>query len=136
MDISEKLKKCTGFQWDKGNIEKNWLKHKVSPPECEQIFFNIPLIVHDDIKHSEEENRYYILGKTNANRFLFVVFTLRQKQIRIISARDMNREERRVYRDYEEIHCNLKMKIMKETSGKKQILRNISIGKAKKSSFI
>lgn len=101
MDISEKLEKCTGFQWDKGNIEKNWLKHKVSPSECEQIFFNIPLIAHDDIKHSAEENRYYTLGKTNTNRFLFVVFTVRKKQIRIISARDMNKKERQVYRDYE-----------------------------------
>jgi uncharacterized protein len=102
MDISKKLEKCTGFQWDKVNIEKNWLKHKVSPSECEQIFFNIPLIAYDDIKHSDEENRYYSLGKTNINRFLFVVFTVRKKQIRIISARDMNRKERQVYRDYEE----------------------------------
>ncbi len=101
MEIRKKLEKCTGFQWDKGNIEKNWLKHKVSPPECEQIFFNIPLITHDDIKHSEEEDRYYTLGKTNTNRFLFVVFTVRKKQIRIISARDMNRKERQVYRDHE-----------------------------------
>ncbi len=101
MDINKKLEECTGFQWDKGNIEKNWLKHKVSPSECEQIFFNIPLIAHDDIKHSEEEDRYYTLGKTNTNRFLFVVFTVRKKQIRIISVRDMSRKERQVYRNYE-----------------------------------
>ncbi len=101
MDISKELEGCTGFQWDKGNIEKNWLKHGVSPSECEQIFFNLPLIFHDDIKHSGQENRYYSLGKTDTSRFLFIVFTIREKQIRIISARDMNKKERQVYKDYE-----------------------------------
>ena len=44
-----------GFEWDKGNIDKNWLKHKVLHVECEQIFFNEPLILADDIKHSQKE---------------------------------------------------------------------------------
>lgn len=101
MDIYKKLEKCTGFQWDKGNLEKNWLKHGVNPSECEQIFFNLPLVAYDDIKHSEKENRYYSLGKTDAERFLFVVFTVRKNQIRIISARDMNRKERQVYEGHE-----------------------------------
>ncbi len=101
MNIDKKLEKCTGFQWDKGNIEKNWLRHGVSPAECEQIFFSLPLIACDDIKHSGEENRYYVLGKTDANRFLFIVLTVREDQIRIISARDMNKKERQVYKSYE-----------------------------------
>jgi uncharacterized DUF497 family protein len=101
MDIDKELEKCTGFRWDKGNIEKNWLRHGVNPSECEQIFFNLPLITYNDIKHSEQENRYYALGKTDTNRFLFIVFTIREKQIRTISARDMNKKERQVYKDYE-----------------------------------
>lgn len=101
MSIYKKLEKCTGFQWDEGNIEKNWLKHGVSPFECEQIFFSLPLIAYNDIKHSEEENRYYALGNTDTNRFLFIVFTVREDQIRIISARDMNKKERQVYKSYE-----------------------------------
>jgi len=101
MDIYKKLEKCTGFQWDEGNIEKNWLKHGVSPAESEQIFFSLPLIACDDIKHSGQENRYYALGKTDTNRFLFVVFTVREDQIRIISARDMNKKERQVCKSYE-----------------------------------
>lgn len=101
MDIYKKLERCTGFQWDKGNLEKNWLKHGVSPSECEQIFFNLPLVAYDDIKRSEKESRYYSLGKTDAGRLLFVVFTIRKNQIRIISARDTNRKERQVYEDYE-----------------------------------
>ncbi|MBU4293956.1 MAG: BrnT family toxin [Actinobacteria bacterium] len=101
MDIYKKLEKCTGFEWDKANIDKNLLTHNVSSPECEQAFLNIPLISYEDLKHSQKEARYYALGKTDANRFLYIVFTIRNKQIRIISARDMNKKERQVYINYE-----------------------------------
>lgn len=88
---------CTGFDWDEGNLKKNWIKHKVSPFECEQIFFNQPLVLTNDAKHSQLELRYYALGRTDADRYLFVVFTVRKKLIRIISARDMNRKEKKAY---------------------------------------
>lgn len=101
MDVYKKLKSCTGFQWDEGNAGKNWLKHRVSPSECEQVFFHLPLIPSYDIKRSEEENKYYTLGKTDTGRLLFIVFTIRRKNIRIISARDMNKKERRIYINYE-----------------------------------
>lgn len=94
MDI---LSRIEGFEWDKGNITKNWERHKIAPLECEEVFFNWPLLVKEDIKHSEAENRYYVLGKTNTERLLFVVFTIRNNKIRVISARDMNRKERRQY---------------------------------------
>ena len=93
----KRLHDCLGFEWDKGNIDKNWIKHKVSFSECEQIFFNRPLLIQDDILHSESEERYYALGKTDINRFLFVVFTIRNNIIRVISTRDMSRKERRMY---------------------------------------
>lgn len=92
---------CTGFQWDQGNSEKIWTKHRVSPFESEQIFFNQPLIVEEDLQHSQEEARYYTLGQTDTGRFLYVVFTIRGRQIRVISARDMSRKERRTYKDHE-----------------------------------
>ena len=101
MDVYKKLKPCTGFQWDDGYAGKNWLKHRVSPSECEQVFFHLPLIPSDDTRHSEEENRYYALGKTDTGRLLFIVFTIRRKNIRVISARDMNKKERQVYINYE-----------------------------------
>ncbi len=101
MDIYKKLSKCIGFQWDEGNAEKNWLKHRVSPFECEQVFFHLPLIPFTDIKHSGKEDRYYALGKTDMGRLLFIVFTIRRKNIRVISARDMNKKERQVYINYE-----------------------------------
>jgi hypothetical protein len=89
---------CEGFQWDEGNSEKNWVKHRVSPFECEQVFFNQPLVVIQDAAHSQQEQHYYILGRTEAGRYLYVVFTIRRRQIRVISARDMNRKERKVYK--------------------------------------
>ena len=91
------LSQCEGFEWDDGNINKNWLKHKVSPAECEQLFFNRPLVIQDDLKHSENENRFYALGRTDSKRTLFIAFTVRSKRIRVISARDMSRKEREVY---------------------------------------
>lgn len=76
------LKKCTGFEWDKHNANKIWLKHHVGPQECEQIFFNFPLVIADDVKHSEIENRFYAPGQTDAERLLFMVFTVRKNKIR------------------------------------------------------
>ncbi len=91
------LTKCTGFQWDAGNATKNWESHEVSQTECEQIFFNKPLLVTNDVKHSQDEPRLFALGQTNAGRCLFVVFTVRGDLIRVISPRDMSRAERRAY---------------------------------------
>ena len=91
------LPEFEGFDWDEGNAEKNWLSHQVTPQEAEQAFFNRPLIVADDVKHSRQEKRYLILGQTDEDRPLFIAFTLRKGRIRVISARDMNRKERKVY---------------------------------------
>ncbi len=95
----ELLRQCCGFDWDEGNIEKNRIKHHVVPSECEQIFFNRPLLIYDDTLHSAKEKRCYALGRTDMDRQLFVVFTIRRNLIRIISARDMSRKERKIYGD-------------------------------------
>jgi uncharacterized DUF497 family protein len=97
MQPNDQLAECTGFEWDEGNFSKNWGKHGVSFLECEQIFFNQPLITQHDEKHSTNEPRYYALGQTDTYRRLFIVFTIRNNLIRVISARDMNRKERREY---------------------------------------
>jgi uncharacterized DUF497 family protein len=93
----EEFLECAGFQWDEGNAEKNWLKHKVSRAECEEAFFNEPLLVASDLKHSGAEPRFYALGQTDEGRSLFIVFTLREKLIRVISAREMRRREKKEY---------------------------------------
>ncbi|MBN1639042.1 MAG: BrnT family toxin [Ignavibacteriales bacterium] len=59
------------------------------------MFFNRPLILFDDLKHSGNEKRWYLLGKTDLNRPLFIVFTIRKNLIRIISARNMNKKKER-----------------------------------------
>jgi len=97
MDIIEVLTRCVGFEWDSGNLTKSQQKHDVSPSECEQIFFNHPLVAARDERHSDQENRFFALGETDAGRLLFVVFVIRKDMIRVISARDMNRKERKVY---------------------------------------
>lgn len=102
MDGIDILTQCTGFEWDAHNTEKNWRRHQVTPVESEQIFFNRPVVTDKDEKHSEKEMRFYALGRTDAGRMLFVVFTLRTNQIRVISARDMNRKERKIYENYKE----------------------------------
>lgn len=89
----------TGFDWDEGNSRKSVEKHDVRQPEAEEVFFNQPLLVLPDTKHSHEETRYHALGVTNDARLVHITFTLRGegKLIRVISARDMHRKERIVY---------------------------------------
>jgi uncharacterized DUF497 family protein len=88
---------ATEFDWDGGNAEKNWLRHRVSQSESEQVFFNRPLVIAEDEPHSQAEVRHFALGRTDAGRLLFVAYTLRGEKIRIISARDMTRRERKEY---------------------------------------
>ena len=87
-----------GFDWSGGNARKNGERQRVTPLEAEQIFFNMPLIAVPDAAHSDEEPRYYALGQTDEGRELFVAFTMRGRRLRVVSARDMSRKERRVYR--------------------------------------
>jgi len=95
--------RIAGFDWDRGNIDKNWEKHQVMFWECEEIFFNEPLLVQSDEKHSNPaEIRYYALGKTNFKRRLFVVFTIRNNSIRVISARSMSQKEKHIYQKQDE----------------------------------
>ena len=100
-DSDEILFGCTEFQWDDGNEQKNYRKHGVTRSECEQVFFNSPLLVADDDEDSQREIRYYALGQTDAARLLFVAFTVRGTALRIISARNMSGKEKRSYQSHE-----------------------------------
>ena len=86
-----------GFDWDEGNKQKNREKHQVDYTECEQVFFNKPLLISEDTKHSSQEKRYYVLGKSDTGRPLFLAFTIRSNRIRVISARDQSNKERKIY---------------------------------------
>jgi len=87
------IKEPIRFEWDKGNKDKNWLKHGVTNEECEEVFFDKNKKILKDILHSNKEKRFIILGKTKKGRLLFVVFTIRKKKLRVISARDINKKE-------------------------------------------
>jgi len=86
------------FDWDEGNARKNE-KHGVTMAEPEQVFFNAPLLVLEDSRHSNQEPRFHALGKTGDIRLLHITFTVRHngEMIRVISARDMHRKERVIY---------------------------------------
>jgi len=96
-DLDAVLAAATGFNWDDGNAPKVRTRHQVDPGECEQTFFLEPFIVAVDVKHSVAERRWRALGRTLADRHLYLVFTLRGSLIRVLAARDMNRKERREY---------------------------------------
>lgn len=96
-NLAEALARCTGFQWDAGNVDKNWALHRVAHAGAEQVFFNRPLLVVADDAHSQGEARLGALGQTNDGRRLFIVLTIRDRLIRVISARDQSRQERRIY---------------------------------------
>jgi uncharacterized DUF497 family protein len=95
------LDACTGFSWDDANAQKNWERHRITPEEAEDVFFNEPLVVRIDVRHSRQEKRYYALGQTSGGRYLFVAFTIRRSLLRVISVRDMNRRERDAYAKHE-----------------------------------
>ena len=96
---SGSLGECIGFEWDEGNVDKNWITHRVAFWEAEEVFFNEPLVVRTDAAHSASERRHLALGITDAGRRLFISFTVRNQLIRVISARDMTRKESRVYEE-------------------------------------
>lgn len=93
------LNKITGFDWDGGNARKSEEKHDVSMAEAEQVFFNDPLLLLEDTKHSQRESRHHALGKTDEGRLLHITFTLRKagERLRVISARDMHKKERKIH---------------------------------------
>jgi uncharacterized DUF497 family protein/predicted DNA binding CopG/RHH family protein len=90
---ADPLDACSGFEWDEGNAHKNRERHKVSPEEAEDFFFNDPLVVCSDVRHSKREKRYYALGQTSIGPYLFITFTIRGSRLQVISVREMNRKE-------------------------------------------
>ncbi len=95
---TDNLPEFEGFDWSGGNAEKNRERHRVEPQEAEQVFFNLPLLIGPDREHSRREKRFYALGRTDKGRELFIAFTMRSRLLRVVSARDMSRKERRAYR--------------------------------------
>jgi len=89
------------FEWDRGNIDKNWERHHVAYVECEEVLLGGQFIITKDTAHSMEEDRYRVLGKTDEGRILFLAFTLRGGKIRVNTARDAHKKERKAYEEAE-----------------------------------
>mgnify|MGYP001566680631 CR=1 FL=1 len=87
------FKQAVSFEWDEGNLLKNLLKHGVTHLECEEVFGDPDKVVFGDLEHSKAEERFILLGKTAGGRILYVVFTVRNDRLRVISARDLNQKE-------------------------------------------
>ena len=85
------------FDWNDGNRDKNFIKHRATDEECEEVFFDPRKRIANDEFHSGQEKRYLLIGKTKKERLLFVVFTTHGEKIRIISARDLNKKEIKLY---------------------------------------
>ncbi len=97
--MGDTLPEDTTFDWDEYNTS-HIKRHNVTPEEVEEIFYQEPQVISADTKHSEKEKRYTMLGQTKDKRLLNIIFTLRGKKgekIRIISARDQSKKERREY---------------------------------------
>lgn len=93
------LSKITGFEWDKGNLDKSYKKHGITHKEAEELFLDENVFLVEDIKHSQKEERFIAIGNTNQKGFLFSGFRVRNNKIRIVSARKANKKERRRYED-------------------------------------
>lgn len=86
-----------GFDWDQANLE-HIKKHNVDYRECEEAFLNKPLIVNKDEAHTQIEERFRVVyGQTNKGRLMFMIFTIRNHKLRVISARDQSKKERKEF---------------------------------------
>jgi uncharacterized protein len=90
------LRAITGFEWDRGNLEKSRIKHGVSIREAEELFLNGPEVL-EDVRHSGREKRWLAFGHTDESRLLACAFTVRDTQLRVISIRPVSRRERKWY---------------------------------------
>ena len=91
------LPEPVAFEWDKGNLDKNLVLHRVANQEAEEVFFDEESVIFSDDKHSVSEKRTMVWGSTRKGRKLAVIFTIRKDKVRVISARDMHRKERSYY---------------------------------------
>jgi uncharacterized protein len=87
------------FDWDENKAVSNLLKHGVSFEEAKTVFDDPLYVDFYDPAHSEEEDRYLIVGESSQRRLLIASYTERGNLIRLISAREVTRTERKVYEE-------------------------------------
>ena len=87
------------FEWDPKKAGANVQKYDVTFQEAAAVFGDPLAITFEDPDHSEDENRYITFGLSSQERLLVVSHTERGGRTRIISARLMDRKERRIYEE-------------------------------------
>ena len=89
------------FEWDFEKAEINFKKHKVSFEEAESVFYDPNAILISDPEHSDEEDRFIILGVSNKSKILVVChcYRVNDEVIRIISARETITNEKKQYEE-------------------------------------
>jgi uncharacterized protein len=87
------------FEWDENKAGKNFSKHGVLFNEAKTVFDDPLYVDFYDLDHSDEEERYLIVGESKRGRLLIVSYTERKDSIRIISAREVTRLEREAYEE-------------------------------------
>jgi uncharacterized DUF497 family protein len=85
------------FEWDPQKATQNARKHGVTFSEAATVFGDPLARLADDPDHSEDNNRYILIGASSQRRLLFVAFAERGDTVRIISARELTRVERADY---------------------------------------
>lgn len=85
------------FEWNESKAASNLSKHGVSFEEAKTVFDDLLYVDFFDPDHSEEEERYLIIGQSNREHLLIVSYTERGNSIRLISARVVTRAERETY---------------------------------------
>ena len=83
-------RRIEGFIWREWVIEKLLARHSVTTDEVEEVFFNSPLKV-----RKASSGKYLLYGTSDSGRYLFVVFDWVETKVRVITARDMTKAERR-----------------------------------------
>ena len=87
------------FEWDRMKAARNAIKHSVRFPEAATVFFDEYALFEPDPDHSEEEDRYVLLGRSIRSHILLVVHVIRGERIRLLSARAATPRERRRYEE-------------------------------------
>jgi uncharacterized DUF497 family protein len=85
------------FEWDETKARQNLRKHNISFEEAATVFGDPMSVTVPDPRHSEEEDRYVVIGCSANQRMLVVVYTVRGRSIRVISCRKATRSERKAY---------------------------------------
>jgi uncharacterized DUF497 family protein len=87
------------FEWDEEKAKANVSKHGVSFDEAKTVFDDLLYVDFFDPDHSDDEERYIIVGHSERNRLLVVSYTERGRRTRLISAREATRQEQDAYEE-------------------------------------